>query len=509
MNSPQNASTPNPVATLQPETIYSVGTLRYNKNQLVVLFVWLMWNDFGITLIERIGGLNGWLMRERYGATFYQMNMLGMISGFFMPWINPWVSTWSDRLRSPYGRRRPFLLVATPFFAFFLILVPFMPDFAYYLSRNFPVVCTIKHAMGIEMNGTALMIGLCGMVAGVFNAVVLAIFSYLYWDVVPENLLGRFNALSKNIALIAMLIWSFFIYGQAEHHTKWVYAGTAVFSLAIYLLSVWKVKEGEYPPPEPRSSTSPFAPIHAYFSDCFSKPFYLWIFIASFLYQVGNLGGGYQWWFYRDDLHLDLQKLGNVDGTTNLVVLIFGTLCGFYVGFLTDKLKPVRIIGISYFLLAGVVLWTYFYVHDVWSYLISFCVRNLVMYANGVIIGALTVEVFPREKLGQFCSAQAMFYQFLNNLLGPPVGKLFDWLHNNRLGFAWMAFFYAMSGVVYIKVYFNWKRGREAREQKGKWLLICIGVFLAFVILVNVLILTSGWWAAKLGITLPDMPVKK
>ena len=54
--------TPTPLDGPKPEPIYRVGTLVYNKRQLIILFVWLMWNDFGITLLEAIGQLNGVMM---------------------------------------------------------------------------------------------------------------------------------------------------------------------------------------------------------------------------------------------------------------------------------------------------------------------------------------------------------------------------------------------------------------------------------------------------------------
>jgi maltose/moltooligosaccharide transporter len=198
--------------------IYSVGTLRYDRRQLVVLFFWLMWNDFSITIIERIGTLSNVLMKNE-GATFTQMAMLASIGGILNPWINPWVSTWSDRLRSRFGRRRPFLLVATPFFAFFLMAVPFMPDF-YHFLLHFPLMK--EAAAHFPMGGEALFIGVCGIISGLFNAVVLAIFQYLYWDVVPLPLMGRFNSLSKTVTTLAAVIWLFFIVGYADTHVKTV-----------------------------------------------------------------------------------------------------------------------------------------------------------------------------------------------------------------------------------------------------------------------------------------------
>jgi predicted MFS family arabinose efflux permease len=313
----------------------------------------------------------------------------------------------------------------------------------------------------IPMNGPAFLIGTCGLAAGMFNAVVLAIFSYLYWDVVPENVMGRFNSLKATVALVAGVVWSFFIYGAAEHHMKQVYVGTGLVSLTIYLLSVWRIKEGEYPPPDPHTKGGAAAPIRAYFVECFCRPYYLWIFVASLLYQLGNLGGGYQFYFLHYDLKLDLWTIGHVEGIGRLLTAGFGLFLGFGVGIMTDRLKPMRLIGPSHLLLALAAVAGYVFISGKWSYFAVVSVKLVAMFVQGIVVGAFTVEAFPREKLGQFCSAQAVFYQFFTNICNPAVGYLFDKLHNNRIGFLWMAGFYALAAMTYVKVYHNWKKRGE------------------------------------------------
>ena len=434
--------------------VYTVGTLRYNRRQLVVLFFWLMWNDFSITLIEQIKNLGGFLMKD-HGASFTQIAILGSVGGFITPWINPWVSTWSDRHRGRYGRRRPFLFVATPLFAFFLAAIPYMPDFYHHLLR-FP---SLAAPLGsLPMNGDAFFIGVCGLISGLFNAVVLAIFSYLYWDVVPETVMGRFQSLSKIAALIAGLIWSFFLMGLYEHHVKVVFAGTAAFCLTIYLVSTWQIKEGEYPPPDLHEKGGILAPVRAYFVECFSQSYFLWVFVASLLFQLGNTGVFYQTNYLHYDLNLDMGTLGWAQGWSQSVTAGFGLAFGFAIGTLTDRLKGVRLLAPGYVIAALVSLASFFFVHDRWTFLVSIVLTNLINFALGIAIGAFTVEIFPWEKLGQFCSAQALFYQFILNFLNPLAAVFFDHTHNNRLGYLWTALFYFLSALAYMKVYLNWKR---------------------------------------------------
>ncbi|MGB8355898.1 MAG: MFS transporter [Chthoniobacteraceae bacterium] len=445
---------PQPIDT-PPEKIYSIGTLRYNQNALYILFFWLMWNDFGITLIEQIGGLGSFLMLDR-GATYTQMALMGAPAALIFPWINPWVSTWSDRHRGKWGRRRPFLLFAAPFFAFFMAVYPFMPDLFRILMHHQWMVALSAH---FPIRGDILFMGISSQVSGIFNSVLMAIFLYLYWDVVPESVLGRFQSLSKIVTLLAGLVWSFFIFGQGQtgHHPKAVYVCTSIFGLAIYMGTTWMIKEGEYPPPDVHKKGGKLAIIRAYFVECYSQPYYLWIFVASLLYQLGNQGGGYQTYYLRYDLHMDLDVLGWTGGWVNTITSGFGMIFGFYIGVITDRLKPMRLMCPLYLLMALGAFGAYFFVHDKWSNLYWSVGRTLIIFPIGIVVGAFTAEIFPREKLGQFCSAQAVFYQFFIAIVGPFIAMLFDHIHYNRLGYLWSAFFYALGALAYLKVYWNWK----------------------------------------------------
>ena len=437
---------------------FTVGTLTYDKRGLWLVFFWLMWNDFSITLLEQVTSLTGILMRDR-GASYTLMATFGTVGGLLGMWINPVFSTWSDRLRTRFGRRRPILFIATPLFAFSLCAIAFMPDFYHYLMR-IDVAAAILNRFSI--NGEVLFIGLASIVNGLFNGVVLAIFSYYYWDVVPESVLGRFNSMAKIITVLAGMVWSFFVIGYAEHHTKTVYIGVSVFCLSVYLLSVWRVKEGEYPPPEPRKTTNPLEPFYEYFKDCFSKPYYLWIFVGTLCFQLGNQGGIIQSFYLRYDLKMDLTTTGWIYGVGLASTTVFGLALGYSTGSLIDRLKPIRVIPVTFFIWALLALISFFVVRDKMSAAIMTSLICINQFAFGVALGAVTVELFPREKIGQFCSAQAFFYQTIIMVLNPLViSPFFDWLKFNRGGYLWSAFFYVLAGLVTVKVYRNWKSKHE------------------------------------------------
>jgi len=449
-------STP-PTPQIEPEAarIYTIGTLQYDQRGLFAVFFWLMWNAFGITLIEAIQKLNGFLMRDQ-GATYTQMAVVASISAFALPWINPVVSTWSDRHRGKMGRRRPFLIFAAPFFAMSMAAYPYMPGLFHFLLRYRWMVALSAH---FPIKGEILFMAGCSLIGGVFNTVLYSLFMYFFLDVVPKSVLGRFFSLSKISAVVAGAIWNFYIFGQGQsnRHPKTVYVGTAVVSLAIYLISIWKIKEGEYPPPDPHKKGGMIAPVRAYLVECFSESYFLWIFVAAFLFQLGNKGAEYQGYYLHYDLHMELSTIGWATGWVQNFIGGFGLICGFFVGSLTDRLKPVRLIGPVCFLLALSVFGAYFFVRDKWTFIYWTTGINIILFWLGIVSGSFTSAIFPREKLGQFCSAQAIFSEIIIASVNPFIGKLFDHIHDNRMGFLWMSGFHFLAGIAYLKVFWNWK----------------------------------------------------
>ena len=265
--------------------IYRVGTLSYTPDELRILFVWLMWNDFTLMLLESPHQF-GILLQQANGATYTELAIFSTISTVLTFWINPVFSTWSDRTRTPWGRRRPFLFATTPLLAFFIMAMPYMPTAYYHLVRD-PAMAALFHR--VPINGAVLMLGLNGLLFAIFNAMVLALFSYLYWDVVPQEVLGRFTSLTKIVGAVLGFIWNFFFLGLAQFHMKSVCVGISLFALVAYLVSVWKIKEGEYPPPDVHRKGGMFAPLRAYFIECYSDTYYLWIFFGLTLYSLANL----------------------------------------------------------------------------------------------------------------------------------------------------------------------------------------------------------------------------
>ena len=185
---------------------------------------------------------------------------------------------------------------------------------------------------------------------------------------------------------------------------------------------------------------------------------------------MGNQGINFQFFYMRYDLGLDLAATGWITGVGLAATTVFGLLLGYSAGSMIDRLKPIRILPVTFFVWAVLSLISFIYVRDKMSAAVMCGLININLFIFSVALGAVTVELFPREKLGQFCSAQAFFYQTIIMILNPcAISPFFDWLKFNRAGYLWSAFFYGLAGVAAIKVYYNWKAkaAADAREDEA------------------------------------------
>ncbi|MDD5200890.1 MAG: MFS transporter [Terrimicrobiaceae bacterium] len=460
----------NPPSPATPEggKIFTIGTLSYTKGGLLLLFSWLMWNDLCLMLMENVAPTLFPLLLKDHHATNSQIAFFfSTLPGAFTIWINPVVSTWSDRFRSPAGRRRPFLLFATPFCAISLAAIPFMPDLFAYLNR----IPAFVHFIGDHSAFVlVLFLGLCFLAYQVFNSVILAIFTYYFWDVVPQEVLGRFSALTKVVSTIAVFIWNYFLLGLADHHMKEVFVGVAVFFLVAYLVSLWNVKEGEYPPTQKGERTGFFGVIGSYFTDCF-KPYYVWFIAANAIFQIGNMSNTFQIFIFRDQLHLDLDTIGKMKAIPTLLVV----LVGYPMGALVDRLKPGRVMIASLALYGLANIGAFFFLNGKWSLCFFMGLIAIIVCAFGISQGVFIVEFFPREKLGQFCSANALTYNMTSLLAATFVGVFFDWIQNYRYAFLWSTAFYFLSLPLYVKCYLNWLRRQKLLASDSDGLLATAG----------------------------------
>jgi len=445
---------------------YRVGTLTYTRGQLIQVFVWLLLGDFCLHLMDNgVIPTLAPLQFEKLGASKTLYNFVAVtLVNFMYVLLVPVVSTWSDRTRTPLGRRRPFLLIASPLLAIVLILLGFSLNIARWMNASMP---SIVGGMSVMTLALSLTVGLF-VLFKFLDMFPQSVYYYLWPDVIPHDLLGVFGALFRVFYALGSLVFNKFLIGLAKEHPEEIYAGSAVLYLVAFLVLVWRVKEPEYPRPEPRASESGFfarfaGATRAYFVECFSHAFYWKYFLAMAAFQMGYQPFIANLVYYGKQIFGDTQeglsRYGNVMALKDVLWI------GIYLLLVPvmTKLHPLRAGLVGYVLLTIGSAGGFFFIHDPTTFRV-FTVLTFV--AAGVYLGgtaAIGPKLLPMEKYGQFASAGALVFRLSVALAGLACGPIFDAL-GIRYVYAWLALFMLIGTILMAWLYIDWKRlgGDEA-----------------------------------------------
>lgn len=406
-----NQSLPEPQTSQRPkgEGRYECGTLVYTKAGLFTLFAWLLWGDFCFTLMEAIWPNILPLLLKSEGApnvvTALAITTIPQLMNFF---LNPIISTVSDRYRSRLGRRIPFLLFSAPFITFFLVLMGFSRELGQQLYSCFG-------GLSPHLTPAMMTVGLiCVLIVcfRFFELFVATIFYYLFKDVVPTPFMGRFLGLFRVIGSLAGALFNFFLFKYAESHTSVIFLGGALLYGTAFLLMCLNVKEGEYPPPDESagSMSSPVVAVKTFFSECFSHRIFRRLFAYS---ALAGASGAINIFliFMAFSIGLTIDEVGKVAGVSAIV----GMLLMYPMGALVDRFHPLRVtifaqVAFCVITLFQCVFLFYDFPRDVafWVYASLAGVSIPVLTANTAAGLPLVMRLFPHERFGQFCAANAM-----------------------------------------------------------------------------------------------------
>jgi Na+/melibiose symporter-like transporter len=409
-------------------TRYRVGTLSYTSRGLMVLFAWMLWGDFCFTLMETVVPSILPLKLKSLGATNFTMALImTTLPGLLNSTICPWVSFKSDRHRSKWGRRIPFILSTAPFLTFFLVLLGLIDPIGQWVHNS--VV-----SRWLEASSTATLIVLVGVfMVGFtfFNMFVGSVYWYLFNDVVPEEYLGRFLGLFRMVGGLAGVLYNYFIFQYAETHMKEIFLGAAILYFFGFGLVCLKVREGEYPPPPKNvdGQIGLLAGVKTFLVECYSFKYYWYLFfIQTFMNMSWSCTATFNV-FFAKDIGLNLEQIGQIAAYGGLV----GTLLMYPAGMLADRYHPIRImIGVllANVLMTPVNLIYLFYNFEPTTVFYLNIAVTMVSLPIGLLYGAselpLYMRIFPKERFGQFCSAMALVRSVGIILGGLIAGSLID-----------------------------------------------------------------------------------
>jgi len=456
------------LAQVPPGGEFRVGTLTYTRIGLVTMFTWMLWGDFCWSLMESVFPAVFPLQLKTLGATDEQLSLLmGVVPSVLCTAVVPVISFKSDRYRSRWGRRIPFMVVTAPFLCICLVSLAYSKEIAEYIRNSGWVA-----ASGLSpMTAALLAIGLLVTVFQFFNDFVNSVYWYLFADVIPEQFMGRFSALFRLMGILVSYVWNTFIFRYAETHTKEIYWGMALLYFVGFGLMCWRVKEGEYPPltdidakqigvsSRVRGAWKGFK---LFFKECFSDRFFILYFLFTMTIAVSDCCTMFRIFFFKDVAGLSLEQIGRVNGWS---AILSGLLC-LPTGWLVDRITPMRTM-----LLAGVlhvpVTLMGFFIHD----FPSFVYTSLLMLPISAMLSAagmpLNVQLMPKDRFGQFCSANAMVRSFGTTGAMYVAGVFMTWVKDYRYVWVWAGGFRILAYTCLFLVFLEWRRRERTAAGAG------------------------------------------
>jgi len=434
-NSPfPSAGEPSASSAGQGVCRWQAGSLRYSAFGLVMLFFWLLGGDFAWSLKERSVPTVVQMLFKNFGASDLVTGLLlGTLPSLVSIVLGPFISYRSDRHRGRLGRRIPYLLWTTPLAVLAMLGLAASPTLATWLQG-----AGVLEAVGL--NGTTvILLGLFWAVFELATVAANAVFGALINDVVPPPLLGRFYGLFRALSLMAGMMFNYWLLGRAEAHYAAIFLGLGVLYGVGFMAMCLKVKEGSYPEPGGELTSRPglAAAIRTYFTECFSDPYYRWVFAAFMLSNLAFFASNLFNLYLAKSLQLGMDVYGRLLALTYLVSL----LLSYFLGWLADRFHPLRVGMVFLGLYAALALAGGLLATTATAFGVVFVLHGVLNGAFYTATASLGQRLYPRARFAQFSSAGIMLLSAAQVIVAPLAGRMLDhtghvYRHTYFIGFA-------------------------------------------------------------------------
>lgn len=446
--------------------IFHCGTLTYTKASLAVLFAWLLWGDFCFTLMETVVPSILPLKLKSLGCPNWVMGvMLTTIPGIINVFMCPWVSFKSDRYRSKWGRRIPFIILTIPFLSISVALLGFSDDICVWLQKYVPLLR--------DFTPTSLTIALIAIfivMFRLFNVFVNSIFWYLFNDVVPAKFIARFLGMFRIVGTIASATYNYFIFQYAGTHAREIFVGAAILYFIGFGITCLRVKEGEYPPVQGESDKENrgWGAIKTFFKESFCDRIYWLLFISGASQSVTVAIYAFNI-FFQQEMGLSLAQIGKIGAVSGIASLA----AMYFTAIFIDRWHPLRVtVYLSVFAIIGAAMnwvWIFIDLPAIYFFWLSLGGTLIAIFQTTLADGCrlpLNMRLYPRSRFGQFCSSQAMISWGCIIVAGIASGLFIDivtWLCHGtnfayRFIFLWTTAGTMVTATVIVLAYLKWYR---------------------------------------------------
>jgi Na+/melibiose symporter-like transporter len=431
----------------------TVGTLSYTKFGLITMFIWMLWGGFVLSMMERLYPKILPITLKDVGANNATIALLVTTIPMILVFLFvPILAYRSDRTRSRFGRRIPFMVLATPFIVFFLVMIGYGPQIGTWLHRVF-----LSRYTNISLFTSIIgVVGVAAVAFQFFNLFVMAVYYYLFADVVPEKYMGRFTSLFRVFGATAVFIFDRFFFRYARSDTGLLYLGLGLLYLVGFTIMCFKVKEGQYPP-VPKIADGPklIAPIKIYVKECYSNSYYRWFYIGTALSAVSMICAQmFQFFFAEQNLGMHIADYGTIFSWLAVMTMVLS----YPIGMLCDRFKPLRLYIVGLMLVTATSICSFFFIADRTDFIVWTVIRMVAYIIQSVATLPMMPQVLPKERYGQFASANAVIIALAGIVASYGGGLFIDWVGDYQYIYFWDALFTGTAVAAMIVVYRGWKR---------------------------------------------------
>jgi len=440
---------------------WRVGTLTYTAGGLTLVFGWLLLGDFAWNMKDKSIFPICQIVLRGFGAKDWLVALvMGSVPAAIGLLLGPVIGVVSDRYRSRWGRRIPFILGAAPLIMLTMLGLAATPDLGASLAHRLAGT-----RLAIRAGTEANLLGECRI--GIFilfwsaldiaSIVANSLYGALVNDVVPQVVVGRFFGLFRCVALAAGIIFNYWFLGKADAHSTIMLAGLGLLYGSCFILMCLKVKEGQYPPPPPhlhiKTLGERLAPVVEYLKECYGNPFFLSFFLVTLLGGLA-LGPVNAFPVYQSrSLHMSDDALGKCIG----ISYAFSLVLAYPLGMLADRIHPLRLGFLTMALYAAVTAFGFCYAFTARTFFIAFLLHTVVSGSYITGTASIAQRLLPRAKFAEISAAGGIIGSIVGMFFGPALGVFVEWRHHEyRYMFLLGCLLSMMTCVSYVLLYWQY-----------------------------------------------------
>jgi MFS family permease len=383
---------------------------------LPLLFGFLLLGDLAWSLKERaMPDLFKTQLRE-FSQDALLLNVLfGALPALIAMVFGPMLGSWSDRTRTRFGRRIPFLLGCTPLIAASIVGLAYSQPIADYLWR-------LSGEAEASRNGFIVAcMCVCWTFYELFTGLANALFVALINDTVPHRMLGRFFGMFRIVSLGVGAAFFYLIFSnELPAIVRTVLLTIAAAYVAGFVILCVGVREPAYPAPAPSPMLGPRG---LYRDGEKGDGFHLLLFVALAIGTICVLPININSYAALAQFGVDRTSYGRAVA----IAYSISILLALPIGWLADRCHPLRVGYVVLALYALCMLGAYALVGGRLSFLVCLVVHSVLAGAFLSGTASLLPALLARAHFSALAALSASITALLTLVFTIVLGSLLDW----------------------------------------------------------------------------------